>query len=87
MSDLPVEESRHKTSLDAPETPNMDHLAKVGKAGLVYTVGKGIAPESDVAVVISILGYDSFKYSTSIGIEAIGADVAIKNGDLALRCN
>ncbi|MFB0501727.1 MAG: alkaline phosphatase family protein, partial [Candidatus Bathyarchaeia archaeon] len=72
---------------EAADTPNMDFLAKTGKTGIMYTVGKGIAPESDVAVV-SILGYDPFKYEVSRGVlEALGAGLTIKNGDLALRCN
>jgi 2,3-bisphosphoglycerate-independent phosphoglycerate mutase len=87
MGDLPIKELGNRTPLEAAQTPNMDFLAKNGKTGLMYTVGKGIAPESDVAV-ISILGYDPFKYSTGRGIlEAVGADVPVKNGDLALRCN
>lgn len=87
MGDLPIEELGNKTPLEAAETPNMDLLAKKGKTGMMYTVGKGIAPESDVAV-ISILGYDPFRYSTGRGIlEALGADVVVKDGDLTLRCN
>ncbi|MFQ6074272.1 MAG: alkaline phosphatase family protein [Candidatus Bathyarchaeia archaeon] len=87
MGDQPIEELGNKTPLEAAETPNMDFLAKNGKTGLMYTVRKGVAPESDVAV-ISILGYDPFRYSTGRGIlEAIGANVTVKDGDLALRCN
>ena len=87
MGDLPIEELGNKTPLEAAETPNMDFLAKRGKTGMMYTVGKGIAPESDVAV-ISILGYDPYKYSTGRGIlEAVGAGAVVKDGDLALRCN
>lgn len=87
MGDLPIEELGNKTPLEAAETPNMDFLAKKGKTGLMYTVRKGIAPESDIAV-ISILGYDPFKYGTGRGIlEAFGAGLTVKNGDLALRCN
>jgi 2,3-bisphosphoglycerate-independent phosphoglycerate mutase len=87
MGDLPVKELGYRTPLEAAQTPNMDFLAKNGKTGLMYTVGKGIAPESDVAV-ISILGYDPFKYSTGRGIlEAVGADIPVNEGDLALRCN
>jgi len=87
MGDLPIKELGNQTPLGAAETPNMDKLAKNGKTGLMYTVKKGIAPESDVAV-ISILGYDPFKYSTGRGVlETIGANVSMKNGDLALRCN
>jgi len=87
MGDLPIDELGDRTPLEAADTPNMDFLAKIGKTGLMYAVGKGIAPESDVAVV-SILGYDPFKYEVSRGVlEALGADLPFKDGDLALRCN
>jgi len=87
MGDLPIAELGNKTPLEAAETPNMDFLAKNGKTGLMYTVRKGVAPESDVAV-ISLLGYDPFVYSTGRGvIEAVGAGLNVVDGDLALRCN
>ena len=87
MGDLPLKQLDNKTPLEIAETPNMNALAQNGKTGLMYTVGKGIAPESDAAV-ISLLGYDPFKYSTGRGvIEAVGANMDIKDGDLALRCN
>ena len=87
MGDLPVEELGDRTPLEAADTPYMDSLAKTGKTGLMYTVGKGLAPESDVAVV-SILGYDPFKYHVSRGaLETVGAGLNMKSGDLALRCN
>ena len=87
MADIPITELGNKTPLEIAETPNMDSLAGNGQTGLMYTVKKGIAPESDAAV-ISLLGYDPFKYSTGRGvIEAIGSGIDMKNGDLALRCN
>ena len=87
MGDMPIKALNDKTPLEVAITPNMDSLAKIGKTGLMYTVGKGIAPESDVAV-ISLLGYDPFKYSTGRGIiEAVGAGMDVKDGNLALRCN
>lgn len=87
MGDLPNKEIDYKTPLEAAKTPNLDFLAKNGKTGLMYSVRKGVAPESDVAV-ISLLGYDPFKYSTGRGIiEAVGAGLDLENGDLALRCN
>jgi 2,3-bisphosphoglycerate-independent phosphoglycerate mutase len=87
MGDLPIKSLGNKTPLEAAETPNMDALAKNGKIGLMYSVKKGVAPESDVAV-ISLLGYDPFKYSTGRGvIEAAGAGLNMVDGDLALRCN
>src|SRR5208283_1578201 len=87
MGDLPIKALANKTPLEAAETPNMDALATEGKTGLMYSVGRGIAPESDAAV-ISLLGYDPFKYSTGRGvIEVVGAGLEMKDGDLALRCN
>ena len=87
MGDLPVKELGNRTPLEAADTPNMDMLAKKGKNGLMYTVGKSMAPESDVAV-ISILGYDPFRCNIARGpIEALGAGLDVKGGDLALRCN
>ncbi|MCW4009356.1 MAG: alkaline phosphatase family protein [Candidatus Bathyarchaeota archaeon] len=87
MGDLPHKDINNQTPLEAAKTPNLDELARNGKTGLMYSVRKGVAPESDVAV-ISLLGYDPFKYSTGRGIiEAVGAGVNLKNGDLALRCN
>jgi 2,3-bisphosphoglycerate-independent phosphoglycerate mutase len=87
MGDLPIKELGNKTPLGAANTPNMDNLARTGKTGLMYTVSKGIAPESDVGV-ISILGYDPFTYETGRGVlEAVGSGIKVENGDLALRCN
>jgi 2,3-bisphosphoglycerate-independent phosphoglycerate mutase len=87
MGDLPNKDLHNETPLEAAKTPNLDALAKRGQTGLMYSVRKGVAPESDVAV-ISLLGYDPFKYSTGRGIiEAVGAGISLKDGDLALRCN
>jgi len=87
LGDLPIKELGDETPLGFAETPNLDSLASIGRLGLMYTVGKGIAPESDIAV-ISILGYDPFKYHVGRGpIEAYGAGLSMKDGDLALRCN
>jgi 2,3-bisphosphoglycerate-independent phosphoglycerate mutase len=66
----------------------MDVLAKNGSMGQVISVGKGIAPESDIAV-FNMLGY-KFQHSDYVGrgvIEAIGIGVDFKDGDLALRGN
>ncbi len=62
-------------------------LAGEGQTGLMYTAGKGIAPESDIAV-ISILGYDAMKYYTGRGpLEALAAGIKINQGDLAFCAN
>jgi len=67
---------------------NLDVLAKNGTMGQVITVGKGIAPESDIAV-FNMLGY-KFQHADYVGrgvIEAIGVGTDFKDGDLALRGN
>src|SRR2546427_3922983 len=73
------------TPLEAARTPNLDKLASMGTLGLLYTVRKGIAPESD-AGVFSLLGYDPLSTHLARGVvEALGSGVAFENGDLALR--
>ncbi len=87
LGDLPIPELQNRTPLEVAQTPNLDSLAANGKLGLMYTVERGIAPESDVAVM-SILGYDPAMYYTGRGpLEAYGAGLRLRDGDLALRCN
>ncbi len=88
VGDLPHPSLNELTPLEAAYTPSMDFLARNGVMGNVYSVGKGIAPESDIAV-FSMLGY-KFKHEDYVGrgvIEAIGSDVNFRDGDLALRGN
>src|SRR3989338_5323963 len=87
LGDLPLKELNNKTPLEAALTPNMDRLAQQGKTGLVYPVGKNIAPESDIAV-ISLLGYDAHKYYTGRGpLESFAEGLKVNDGDVALRVN
>lgn len=87
LGDRPIEELGRKTPLEAAEKPNLDRIAPESKMGMVYTVGKGIAPESDIAV-ISILGYDAHKYYTGRGpLESFAEGLDVKDGDLAYRVN
>jgi len=88
VGDLPHPDLAGKTPLEAATTENMDTLVKNGIMGQVISVGKGIAPESDIAV-FNMLGY-KFQHSDYAGrgvIEAIGIGVDFKDGDLALRGN
>ena len=88
VGDLPHPDLEGKTPLQAAKTPNMDKLAKNGVMGEVISVGKGIAPESDIAV-FNMLGY-KFRHADYAGrgvIEAIGVGIDFKDGDLALRGN
>jgi len=88
VGDLPHPDLAGKTPLEAATTKNMDMLTKNGIMGQVISVGKGIAPESDIAV-FNMLGY-KFQHSDYAGrgvIEAIGIGIDFKDGDLALRGN
>ena len=88
VGDLPHPDLEGKTPLEAANTPNLDKIAKNGSIGQVISVGKGIAPESDIAV-FNMLGY-KFLHSDYVGrgvIEAIGVGIDFKDGDLALRGN
>src|SRR5947208_10702935 len=87
LGDRPVAELGDRTPLEAADLPHLNRLAASGQQGTVITVGKGIAPESDVAVM-AILGYDPLRFHAGRGpLEALGAGLPFQDGDLALRGN
>lgn len=88
IGDLPHPSINNLTPLEAANTPNLDYLAMNGIMGEVITVGKGIAPQSDIAV-FNMLGYN-FTDAPYVGrgiVESIGCGLDLKDGDLALRGN
>jgi 2,3-bisphosphoglycerate-independent phosphoglycerate mutase len=88
IGDLPHSSLNNLTPLEAAYTPNLDALARNGAMGSVISVGKGIAPQSDIAV-FNMLGYN-FKDGSYVGrgvIESIGCNIDFHEGDLALRGN
>jgi 2,3-bisphosphoglycerate-independent phosphoglycerate mutase len=85
--DRPAPNLNYTTPLEAAYTPNLDKIAAISRLGTVTTVGKGIAPESDIAV-FNMLGYSFEKGYPGRGvIEAVGSGLEVRNGDLALRAN
>ena len=88
IGDLPSPELDGKTPLEAASTPNIDALTRKGKMGQVISVGKGISPQSDIAV-FNMLGYDfqGQRYAGRGIVEIIGSGVDFRDGDLALRGN
>jgi len=76
------------TTLELAVKPGLDEIARRGICGAMYTVGKGIAPESDEAV-ISILGYDPHEVYTGRGpLEALGAGLEFREEyEVAFRAN
>jgi 2,3-bisphosphoglycerate-independent phosphoglycerate mutase len=87
MADRPLGELGGKTPLEAAQTPNMDHMAKLGVNGIMDSIKPGIRPGSDTAH-LSILGYDPYEVYTGRGpFEAAGVGVEVRPGDIAFRCN
>jgi 2,3-bisphosphoglycerate-independent phosphoglycerate mutase len=87
LGDDPNPELQGLTPLESANTPFLDDLARRGTSGLVTTVGKDIAPESDIAV-FAILGYDPTEEHPGRGVlEAIGSGMEFRDGDLAHRIN
>lgn len=88
VGDLPHPDLDGATPLEAASTPNLDMLCKDGTLGESISVGRGIAPESDIAV-FNMLGY-RFSHADYAGrgvVESIGAGIDFEDGDVALRGN
>ncbi|MFC1686187.1 alkaline phosphatase family protein [Nanoarchaeota archaeon] len=86
-ADRPCKDLQNKTPFQISFKPNLDWFTENGKCGVHYPIKKGIAPESDSAVM-ALLGYDPEQYFTGRGpLEAMGAGIPLKRGDLALRAN
>jgi len=88
IGDLPHPDLDNLTPLEAANTPNIDKIAQNGVSGQVMSVGKGIAPQSDIAV-FNMLGYN-FEDKDYVGrgvVECLGCNIDFKDGDLALRGN
>lgn len=74
------------TPLKKAKIPSLNYLGKNGLTGLIYSVKKGISPESDIGVM-SLLGYNPLKYYTGRGpLEMYGYGIKFKKF-LALRAN
>src|SRR3989344_30583 len=75
------------TPLACAKIPFLDKFASVSRLGQHTALGPDLAPESDVAVT-ALLGYDPTTLYAGRGpLEALGADISFKEGDLVLRCN
>ncbi len=87
MADEPIEALDGKTPLEAARTPFMDELAAESEIGMVHTIPEGMSPGSDTAN-LSVLGYDpKIYYSGRSPLEALSIGVAMKDDDVAIRCN
>lgn len=84
VGDLP---SKKFTPLQMAKTPNMNELTMNSVQGLMSPIAVGTVPGSDIAH-LQILGYAPEKYYIGRGpLEALGANVELKEGDIAFRAN
>jgi 2,3-bisphosphoglycerate-independent phosphoglycerate mutase len=60
-----------RTAVEAAETPNLDQLCAAGSCGVIYAVGPGRAPSSEVAHR-SMLGYRPDEFPGRAVFEALG---------------
>jgi 2,3-bisphosphoglycerate-independent phosphoglycerate mutase len=61
-----------RTANEVAETPNLDRLAATGSCGLIYGVGPGRAPSSEIAHW-AMLGYTPEEFPGRAVFEAVGA--------------
>ena len=87
LGDRPLEELGGKTPLDAAKTPTFDRLAAEGQSALMNVIGPGRTPGSDTAH-LALFGYDPLgDYPGRGPLEAFGAGLSPKPGDVAFRSN
>jgi 2,3-bisphosphoglycerate-independent phosphoglycerate mutase len=70
-----------RTANEAARTPNLDRLATAGSTGVLYAVGPGRAPSSEVAHW-SMLGYLPEEFPNRAVLEALGAGQEVSADDV-----
>jgi 2,3-bisphosphoglycerate-independent phosphoglycerate mutase len=87
LGDRVVKELGNKTPLQAAKCPTFDRLTTEGQTGLLNVIGPGITPGSDAAH-LALFGYDPVECYAGRGpLEALGAGLPSKPGDVAFRSN
>jgi 2,3-bisphosphoglycerate-independent phosphoglycerate mutase len=85
VGDLPCRQFNGKTPLESADMKNLNELSRKSKLGFMFPISEDYAPESDTAIV-SILGND-YVLSSRGEFEAIGNDIKLRRGDIAMRAN
>jgi 2,3-bisphosphoglycerate-independent phosphoglycerate mutase len=70
-----------RTPNEVADTPNLDRFATSGSCGLIYAVGPGRAPSSEVAHW-AMLGYTPEEFPGRAVFEALGAEQQIDSEDV-----
>ena len=87
LGDLPHPEHGNQTPLEAARTPNMDRLAPSAALARLLPVEPGVTPGSGPGH-LGLFGYDPLETIVGRGVlEALGAGMELKPGDVAARAN
>ncbi|MGB4442129.1 MAG: phosphoglycerate mutase, partial [Coriobacteriia bacterium] len=74
------------TPIEAADTPNLDALASLGRSGLLYPVGPGLAPSSHHAH-FALFGYTQAEFPGRGLLEALGEGAPPAADEIVLRAN
>ena len=87
VGDLPHPEHEWRTPLEAARTPHLDAQAPRAAMGRILPVAPGITPGSGPGH-LALFGYDPVETTVGRGVlEALGAGMELKPGDVAARAN
>lgn len=86
LGDRPISSLEGKTPLEYAQTPTLDQMANEGSTGIVDILGAGIPVGTDLGHMI-LFGYGLNDYPGRGPIEASGAGLLLKPGDVAFRAN
>jgi 2,3-bisphosphoglycerate-independent phosphoglycerate mutase len=87
IGDLPHPEKNGRTPLEAARTPHLDAIAPHAALGRILPVAPGITPGSGPGH-LALFGYDPVETTVGRGVlEALGAGIELRSGDIAARAN
>lgn len=87
LGDLPNDQQAGKTPLEAARTPHLDALAPKSALARLLPVAPGVTPGSGPGH-LALFGYDPLQTVVGRGVlEALGAGMELKPGDVAARAN
>jgi len=85
LPDRPVRALGNRTPMQAAKTPTFDRLAREGQSGLVDPIAPGVVADT-AAGTLAILGQTPLALKRG-PVEALGAEIPLSPGDVALRAN